>query len=128
MREELLAYLWKTQNFRRGRLKTTNGDRLIIIKPGEENALAGPDFFNAHVQINKTLWVGNVELHVQSSDLFNHNHHIDSNYDNVVLHVVWVADVPVFDPSQQPIPTLCLADYAPKNFENRYTKWLAQTN
>ena len=66
MREELLIYLWKTQNFRRDRLMTTKGEELIIVKPGQENAHAGPDFFNAHVQINKILWVGNVELHVQS--------------------------------------------------------------
>ncbi|NCG04548.1 MAG: DUF2851 family protein [Bacteroidetes bacterium] len=128
MREELLTYLWKTQNFRRDRLMTTKGEELIIVKPGQENAHAGPDFFNAHVQINKILWVGNVELHVQSSDWFNHSHQFDNNYDNVVLHVVWVADVPVFDPSQHPIPTLCLADYAPKNFAIRYSEWLAQTN
>ena len=124
----MLTYLWKTQNFCRGQLKTTKGEELIIVKSGQENTQAGPDFFNAHVQINKILWVGNVELHVQSSDWYNHNHQLDSNYDNVVLHVVWVEDVPVFDLSQQPIPTLCLADYAPANFANRYTKWLAQTN
>ena len=65
MREELLAYLWKTQKFRRSNLKTTNGDTLVVVKPGQENALAGPDFFNAHIQINTTLWVGNVELHLR---------------------------------------------------------------
>lgn len=128
MREELLAYLWKTQNFRRDRLKTTNGEELIIVKPGQENAHAGPDFFNAHVQINKILWVGNVELHVKASDWFNHSHQLDANYDNVVLHVVWDADVPVFNPIQQPIATLCLADYAPENFATRYLECLAQTN
>ncbi|CAI8301361.1 MAG: Uncharacterised protein [Bacteroidota bacterium] len=128
MREELLAYLWKTQNFRRDRLKTTNGEELIIVKPGQENAHAGPDFFNAHVQINKILWVGNVELHVKASDWFNHSHQLDANYDNVVLHVVWDADVPVFNPIQQPIATLCLSNYAPENFATRYLDWLAQTN
>ena len=128
MREELLTYLWKTQNFRRGQLKTTNGETIVVVKPGQENALAGPDFFNAHIKINSTLWVGNVEIHVNSSDWFNHNHQNDSNYDNVILHVVWKADVPVFDPSQQPLPTLCLEEYANKNFVKRYTKWLTQAD
>ena len=72
--------------------------------------------------------MGNVELHVQSSDWFRHRHQKDKNYDNVVLHVVWSDDVPVFDASQQPMPTLRLADYAPKNFVNKYIKWLAQNN
>ncbi len=128
MREELLAYLWKTQKLRKGQLKTTSGEKVIIVKPGQENTHAGPDFFNAHIQINETLWVGNVELHVKSSDWFRHRHQEDKNYDNVVLHVVWSDDMPVFDASQQPMPTLRLADYAPKNFVNKYIKWLAQDN
>ena len=128
MREELLTYLWKTQKFNRSSLKTTNGDTVVIVKPGQENAHAGPDFFNAHIQIGKTLWVGNVELHVQSSDWFRHNHQTDKNYDNVVLHVVWNNDFPVFDVSQQPIPTLSLKDYAPKNVVEKYKSWLSQNN
>ena len=128
MREELLTYLWKTQKFIRSSLKTTNKDAVVIVKPGQENAHAGPDFFNAHIQIGKTLWVGNVELHVQSSDWFRHNYQTDKNYDNVVLHVVWNNDFPVFDVSQQPIPTLSLKDYAPKNVVEKYKSWLSQNN
>lgn len=129
MREELLTYLWKTQKFNRSNLKTTNGDAVVIVKPGQENAHAGPDFFNAHIQIGKTLWVGNVELHVQSSDWFRHNHQTDKNYDNVVFHVVWNNDFPVFDVSQQPIPTLSLKDYAPKTlFKNTKVGYRKTTN
>lgn len=72
--------------------------------------------------------MGNVELHVQSSDWFRHNHQTDKNYDNVVLHVVWNNDIPVFDVSQQPIPTLSLKDYAPKNVVEKYKSWLSQNN
>lgn len=128
MREELLAYLWKTQKFNRSNLKTTSGETLVVVKTGQENAYAGPDFFNAHIQINDTLWVGNVELHVRASDWFSHRHQSDKNYDNVVLHVVWLDDVPVFDISQQPMPTLRLADYAPQNLIEKYTQWLSETN
>jgi hypothetical protein len=45
-----------------------------------------------------------------------------------VLHVVWNEDVPVYDANQQPLPTLCLADYAPKDFVSKYIEWLNQTN
>ena len=58
MREELLAYLWKTQYFSLKSLQTTDGDDLIVVKPGQENSNAGPDFSNAHIQLNKTLRVG----------------------------------------------------------------------
>lgn len=34
-----------------------------VIDPGLPNHDAGPDFFNAKVKINGTLWVGNVEIH-----------------------------------------------------------------
>jgi len=128
VREELLTYLWKTQKLGRSPLKTTCGDSVVVVKPGQENTHSGPDFFNAHIQINGLLWVGNVELHVQSSDWFRHCHQLNRHYDNVVLHVVWNDDVPVCNASQQPIPTLRLSDYAPKNFINKYIKWLAQTN
>lgn len=126
MREELLAYLWKTQYFSRKLLKTTAGDDLVVVKPGQENPNAGPDFFNAHIQLNKTLWVGNVELHLHASDWFNHRHETDTNYDNVILHVVWNNDVPVFDVSQQPMPTLCLSKYVPSSILVKYEHWIRQ--
>ena len=126
MREELLAYLWKTQYVSRQSLRTTDGQKLVVVKPGQENAHAGPDFFQAHIQLDNTLWVGNVELHVKASDWFNHRHETDANYDNVVLHVVWEYDVPVYDVSQQPMPTLQLADYISKDVVQKYEDWLLQ--
>ena len=126
MREELLAYLWKTQYFSRKSLRTTCGDNILVVKPGEENSNAGPDFFNAHIQINKTLWVGNVELHVRASDWFNHRHELDTNYDNVILHVVWENDIPIFNISQQPMPTLCLSEYVPNDVFKKYDRWISQ--
>ena len=126
MREELLAYLWKTQYFSRKSLRTTCGDYILVVKPGEENSNAGPDFFNAHIQLNKTLWVGNVELHLRASDWFNHRHELDTNYDNVILHVVWENDIPIFDVSQQPMPTLCLSEYVPNDVFKKYERWIRQ--
>lgn len=41
----------------------TCGDNILMVKPGEENSNAGPDFFNVHIQLNKTLWVGNVDAY-----------------------------------------------------------------
>ena len=40
-------------------------------------------------------WSGNVEVHVKSSDWFSHQHHLDKNYDSVILRVVWEDDIAV---------------------------------
>ena len=75
-----------------GGLETTDGRLVEVIDPGLHNRNAGPDFFNAKVKINGTLWVGNVEIHDKSSDWYVHGHDRDAHYNNVVLHVVGVAD------------------------------------
>lgn len=73
-------------------LVTTDGKRVEVIDPGLHNSNAGPDFFNAKVKIDGTLWVGNVEIHDKSSDWFLHGHDHDPHYDNVVLHVAGIVD------------------------------------
>lgn len=63
-----------------------------MLDPGLHNRNSGPDFFNAKVKIGGTLWVGNVEIHDKSGDWYAHGHERDAHYNNVVLHVVGVAD------------------------------------
>ena len=86
--EQLLHYVWKHKIFPLMPLQTTSGQPVEVIDPGLPNTDAGPDFFNAKLKINGTLWVGNVELHTQASDWFRHGHNRDTVYDNVILHVV----------------------------------------
>ena len=74
MTEEFLHYLWKFRLFDQLNLKTTAGEAIEIIKVGDHNFDAGPDFFNAHIKVNKTVWAGNVEVHVRSSDWKKHFH------------------------------------------------------
>jgi hypothetical protein len=90
--EQLLHYCWKHKMWPLGGLETTDGRVVEVIDPGLHNKNAGPDFFNAKVKINGTLWVGNVEIHDKSSDWYVHGHEKDTHYNNVVLHVVGVAD------------------------------------
>ena len=90
--EQLLHYCWKHKMWPLGGLETTDGRVVEVIDPGLHNKNAGPDFFNAKVKINGTLWVGNVEIHDKSSDWYVHGHEKDTHYNNVVLHVVEVAD------------------------------------
>lgn len=90
--EQLLHYCWKHRLFPLDGLRTTEGEEVEVIDPGLHNHNAGPDFFNAKVKIGGQLWVGNVEIHDRASDWFLHGHEKDVHFNNVILHVVGLAD------------------------------------
>ena len=107
--EQLLHYCWKHKMWPATGLETTDGRTVEVIDPGLHNRNAGPDFFNAKVKIDGTLWVGNVEIHDRSSHWYQHGHERDANYNNVVLHVVGEADRDVQTQQGHFVPQLCLA-------------------
>ena len=74
MTEELLHHIWKFRLFDQLDLKTTQQHAVQILKVGEHNQDAGPDFFNARIKIEDTIWVGNVEVHIHSDDWEKHRH------------------------------------------------------
>lgn len=90
--EGLLHYVWANRIFPAAEMRTTDGHRLEVIDVGQHNRNQGPDFFNAKIRLDDTLWVGNVEIHVRASDWFRHGHERDAVYDNTVLHVVAMDD------------------------------------
>jgi len=106
MKEQILNFIWKTKYFTFNKQSTSNGELVEVIDPGEINSDSGPDFFNAKVKIGDTTWAGNVEMHIKSSDWYCHNHHTDSAYDNVILHVVVQNDKPAINSKGLPVPTL----------------------
>ena len=88
MTEEFLHFLWGNRLCYQAGLQTTTGQKFEIIHPGIPNSDAGPDFFNAKIKIENTLWAGNVEIHIREKDWVSHGHQKDAAYDNVILHVV----------------------------------------
>ena len=92
MTEQLLQFIWQFRYFNNAELKTTAGETLQIIHPGTHNHNQGPDFLNARVKCGDTLLAGNVEIHVHASEWDAHGHSRDSNYKNLILHVVWRED------------------------------------
>ncbi len=121
MKEDFLHYLWKYKKFDISNLKTTKNESIILQKIGIHNIEnSGPDFFDTRLIIGEQKWVGNVEIHIKSSDWYAHNHEIDSNYDNVILHVVWEDDMDVFRKNNTIIPTLQLKDYVSPGLINNY--------
>jgi len=93
--EQILHYAWKYQLYAEPEWATTDGEQLRVITPGIHNTDAGPDFFNAKVQLDDITWVGNVEIHGRSSDWLRHGHDTNPAYDSVILHVVGEADTPI---------------------------------
>ncbi|MFC2151323.1 DUF2851 family protein [Bacteroidota bacterium] len=106
MKEEFLHYIWKYKLYKTTNLITANQERIEILNQGTHNFDSGPDFFNAKIKINDTIWAGNVEVHVNSSDWYKHNHHKDKAYDNVILQVVYNHDKDVLRSNGNLIPTL----------------------
>lgn len=93
-----------------------------VLDPGLHNRNSGPDFFNAKVKIGGTLWVGNVEIHDKSGDWYVHGHERDVHYNNVVLHVVGVADRDVKTQEGNFIPQMVLK--VPVSVHDNYAELL----
>ena len=86
--ERLLHYVWKHKMLPLKTLITSDGQEVEVIDPGLHNHDQGPDFFNAKIRLDGTLWAGNVEVHLRSSDWYRHGHESDPAYNSVILHVV----------------------------------------
>ncbi len=122
MKEDFLHHVWLYKKFDFSNLQTTNKESLSIIKVGNYLQQAGPDFFNAQIEIDNQKWAGNIEIHLKSSDWYVHNHEQDVNYDNVILHVVWEHDVVIFRKDNSEIPVLELKNYVSPDFVLQYQK------
>jgi len=117
MNEYLLQYLWKHALFTPHSLKTTDGEPVTVIRPGKHNQHAGPDFLESSIKIGTTTWVGNVEIHLRTSDWLKHQHEKNPNYQNLILHVVYEDD---FTLAGCNFPTLELKSNLPQSIISRY--------
>lgn len=124
MNERLLQFIWQFQYYNKLQLKTSQGEELVIEKPGSWNHHQGPDFSEATIRIGATKWVGNIELHLRSSDWHKHRHSADSNYSNIILHVVWEEDSAVNDQNGNTIPSFVLGPRVPKLLLERYSQMM----
>ena len=122
MSESFLHYLWQFQYFDKTELTTTVGDELIIFKAGIHNTDAGPDFSQIKVKIDGIDWAGSAEIHIKSSEWMDHGHQHDHAYENVVLHVVWEEDKPIYRHDGTRIPSLELKGRVDGQLINEYQK------
>src|SRR4051812_38819893 len=120
VKEDFLHYIWRYKKFDFSNLTTAAGELLIILNSGIYLEQAGPDFFNAQIIIGNQKWAGNIEIHIKSSDWYVHGHEKDDNYDNVILHVVWEHNIPIFRKDNSEIPALELRKYVAKDILLNY--------
>jgi len=119
-KEEFLHYLWQHKLFNFSALKTTDNQSIKILNSGQLQPNAGPDFFNAQIEIDGIKWAGNVELHIKTSNWLQHKHQNDEAYDNVILHVVYEADVELKRKNGENMPTLELKNLIDPKLEAKY--------
>jgi len=116
--EELFQHIWQFRLFSQEGLTTVSGEKVQVVYPGQHNHHEGPDFTAARLRIGDTLWMGNVELHLKTSDWFRHGHQHNPRYSNIILHVVFEHDTT--SPVAPHIPCIVLQQYIPKLLLSRY--------
>lgn len=111
--ERHLQAVWLEQKYFRD-LKTYQGGAVRVLSPGIWNAEAGPDFRKAHLQVAGNNLLGDVEIHLRESDWYNHQHHQDSRYNEVVFHLaLWRATTEklLFTSAKKQILQACIEPY-----------------
>lgn len=119
--EYLLQFIWEHAYFNPTNLRLTTGEELQILQKGDWNKHQGPDFLAGAIRIGAARLVGNIEMHVKSSDWFKHHHQEDPHYRNVILHVVWEVDGKLPD-----YPTLELQSRVSKILLAHYASLMSQ--
>ncbi len=120
--EDFLQFIWQNKILKPLPLITVNGKEISIIKYGELNKNSGPDFFNAQVKIDNVILVGNIEVHIKTSDWLKHKHQHDKNYDTIILHVVYEHDTDLVQNINHNVEVLELKNLIPEStFENYRT-------
>ena len=120
MTEDYLHLLWKSKRVPFHKISPINAKEIIVKNSGEHNeSQKGPDFTFGSVNIDGIDFYGNIEIHVKSSDWYRHQHQSDNAYNNVILHVVYVYDKPVYQNGVL-LPTIELKSHIDKEHFLKY--------
>ncbi len=110
--EKLLQAVWQHQRLQRDKLKTADGQSVRVLHPGFASVEGGPDFRGAVLQFaNEKPISGDVEIDLQTSGWHAHGHDKNSNFKNVVLHVVWEEVQSPKSKTQSPLAVLPLKNF-----------------
>lgn len=109
--EKLVSRIWQHQLTTN--LVTDDGAHIQIIHPGRPSNGSGCDFKDAVLNIEGIVITGDIEIHVKSSQWYQHGHHLNTNYNDIVLHVTLWQDSPspTILENGRIIPTVCLSRF-----------------
>lgn len=111
--EYLIYQLWERNYFSTIPLKSIDGQDVTIISTGIKNEDSGPDFKGITIKLNEQIFYGDLEIHRAPEDWYQHSHHADPAYNNVVMHLVIGPEKykePAIRLDRQPIPTQVFVD------------------
>lgn len=123
MNERLLQYIWQHLLFQSHQLKDIDGQAIQVLHPGTLNTHEGPDFIAGRIKVNNVELVGNIEIHIQSSDWLAHQHQFHPAYQHIILHVVFINDMPQ---SVGNFPTLEIGPHIPVDIIEQYQHLVTQ--
>ena len=111
--EKHVQAIWFEQKYIKN-LKTPLGESIEVLSPGIWNAEAGPDFLKAHIKVNQIDIFGDIEIHTSSDHWFHHRHHLDKNFNQVILHVCLFSkpsDKPTIREDSKEVSTVFLSPF-----------------
>ncbi|MBU4537429.1 MAG: DUF2851 family protein [Weeksellaceae bacterium] len=126
MNEKLLQYLWNFKIFKNFDFKDVEGNDLEILDFGKWNFNSGPDFLLGKIKTKDLVLAGNIELHVKSSDWIFHQHSGNPEFENLILHAVFIHDVEIEELRNKNIPTIELKDYIDETLLWKYESLLKE--
>lgn len=126
--EEFLYFIWQFRRYGNQKIYTEAGEEIKVIHQGLLNKNAGPDFTNAKLLIADTIWVGNIEIHINASDWHLHQHQLDDAYENVILHVVYHYDCDIYHRDGSIVPVFVLKDLFPVDLLSNYEQLINNFN
>ncbi len=84
--EKTLVQDWL--NLKPGTVLNKQNLSITVLKPGRLNIHEGPDILDVMLIINGQIKTGAVECHLNSRSWLSHRHHLNPDFDSVILHVV----------------------------------------
>lgn len=122
--ERFLRHIWSRQYLRTTSLKTVDGKPLRVLDVGTLNLGGGPDFLNAKLKIGDTTFSGDIEIHRNVAEWFEHMHQEDPRYNKVILHVVLEGDAlqPTVVESGRVLPVLLLEPFLSESIRSIWQK------
>ncbi len=121
-KENILQFIWLHKLISTTILQSVSGKTIEVLKFGDLNKDSGPDFLNARINIDGITLAGNIEIHLKTSDWLRHRHQNDSNYNTIILHLVYEHDKNIEQNLNHNVEVVELKDYVSLELITKYTK------